>query len=201
MNLVRANRLSAWGAPRGPGYGERCSPLRCSIQADRQALPSGSHAERPVQGSRRQEYWAADAGGPRAEQAGKVEARLLLSRSEGGTVARAGGNTCAPLSAHVGSLVGNRTLSRAPNDRFVTHMRHQRRWSKPHLYWTGMNGSGNTGRTRACHRRAYSNLDAWAARAPSRPSKKAEPRSGAILGAAGARRGVLSGCVNYFIYG
>jgi len=43
------------------GYGERCSPLRCSIQADRQALPSGSHAERPVQGSRRQEYWAADA--------------------------------------------------------------------------------------------------------------------------------------------
>src|SRR5215475_9717979 len=28
----------------------------------------------------------------------------LLSRSEGGTVARAGGNTCAPLSAHVGSL-------------------------------------------------------------------------------------------------
>jgi hypothetical protein len=33
-------------------------------------------------------------------------------------------------------------------------------WSKFHLYWTGMNGSGNTGRTRACHRRAYSNLDA-----------------------------------------
>src|SRR5215467_11211779 len=101
MNLVRANRLSAWGAPRGPGYGERCSPLRCSIQADRQALPSGSHAERSVQGSRRQEYWAADAGGPRAEQAGKVEARLLLSRSEGGTVARAGGNTCGPPSARL----------------------------------------------------------------------------------------------------
>jgi hypothetical protein len=37
-----------------------------SIQADRQALPSGSHAERPVQGSRRQEHWAADAVGPRA---------------------------------------------------------------------------------------------------------------------------------------
>jgi hypothetical protein len=36
-------------------------------------------------------------------------------------------------------------------------------WSKFHLYWTGMNRSGNTGRTRACHRRAYSNLDAWAA--------------------------------------
>src|SRR5262245_20149860 len=32
------------------------------------------------------------------------EARLLLSRSEGGTVARAGRNACAPLSAHVGSI-------------------------------------------------------------------------------------------------
>src|SRR5262245_41091324 len=30
-------------------------------------------------------------------------------------------------------------------------------WSKFLLYWTGMNGSGNTGRTR--DRRAYSNLD------------------------------------------
>jgi tripartite-type tricarboxylate transporter receptor subunit TctC len=39
-----------------------------------------------------------------AQQASKLETRLLLSRSEGGTVARAGGNTCAPLSAHVGSL-------------------------------------------------------------------------------------------------
>src|SRR5258706_261683 len=34
------------------------------------------------------------------------------------------------------------------------------RGSKFHLYWTGMNGSGSTGRTRACHRRAYNNLDA-----------------------------------------
>jgi hypothetical protein len=32
---------------------------------------------------------------PRAQQESKLEARLLLSRSEGGTVARAGGNTCA----------------------------------------------------------------------------------------------------------
>jgi hypothetical protein len=66
-------------------------------------MPSGSHAERPVQGSRRQEYGAADAR-PRAQQASKLETRLLLSRIEGGTVARAGGNTCAPLSTHVGSL-------------------------------------------------------------------------------------------------
>jgi hypothetical protein len=62
-----------------PSYGERCSPLRCSIQADRQALPSGSHAERPVQGSRRQEYWAADAGGPRAQQASKLETRGTIA--------------------------------------------------------------------------------------------------------------------------
>src|SRR5215467_8980254 len=82
MNLVRANRLSAWGAPRGPGYGERCSPLRCSIQADRQALPSGSHAERPVQGSRRQEYWAADAGGPRAEQVEREPIERVRARLE-----------------------------------------------------------------------------------------------------------------------
>jgi hypothetical protein len=40
-----------------------------SMQADGQALPSGSHAERWAQGSRRQEYRAADAGGPRAQQA------------------------------------------------------------------------------------------------------------------------------------
>src|SRR6266540_5858485 len=75
--------------------------LRCSIQADRQALPSGSHAERPVQGSRRQEYGTTHVRGPRAEQASKLETRLLLPRSEGGTVARAGGNTCGPLSARL----------------------------------------------------------------------------------------------------
>jgi hypothetical protein len=54
------------------------------------------HAERPVQGSCRQEYWAADAGGPRAQQASKLETRALFAGSQGGTVAPAGGNTCAP---------------------------------------------------------------------------------------------------------
>ena len=63
--------------------GERRSPLRGSIQADRQALPSGSHAERPVQGSRRKEYWAADAGGPRAQQASKLETRALFGCRHG----------------------------------------------------------------------------------------------------------------------
>ena len=46
---------------------------RCGARsADKQALPSGSHAERPVQGSRRQEYWASDAAGP--QPASKLEA-------------------------------------------------------------------------------------------------------------------------------
>jgi hypothetical protein len=66
-----------------------------------QALPSGSHAERPLQGSRRQEYWAAHAGGPRAQQASKLETRALFAGRQGGTVARAGGNACGPLSARL----------------------------------------------------------------------------------------------------
>src|SRR6266511_1577686 len=70
---------------------------RCGARFKRQALPRGSHAERPVQGSRRQEYWAADAGGPGAQQAGKLETRALFAGSQGGTVARAGGNTCGPV--------------------------------------------------------------------------------------------------------
>jgi hypothetical protein len=100
MNLLRAsaNRLSACGRALRPWLGRTLSPLRCSIQADRQALPRGSHAERPVQGSRRQEYWAADARGPRAQQAGKLETWALFAGSQGGTVAPAGGNTCAPRS-------------------------------------------------------------------------------------------------------
>src|SRR5262249_44898619 len=90
-----------------------------------------------VQGSRRQEYWAADAGGPRAEQASKLEARLLLSRSEGGTVARAGRNACAPLSAHAGSIgfsqdVRPMRVVRTPSWRLLMP---RRRWtaSKPRL--------------------------------------------------------------------
>jgi hypothetical protein len=73
------------------------------MQADGQALPSGSHAERSVQSSRRQEYRAANAGGPRAQQASKLETRALFAGSQGGTVARAGGNPCAPLSVHHGT--------------------------------------------------------------------------------------------------
>jgi len=44
---------------------------------------------------------AAHAGGPRAQQAGKLETRALFAGSQGGTVAPAGGNTCAPRSARL----------------------------------------------------------------------------------------------------
>jgi hypothetical protein len=88
--LIMANAAPRCGA-RSKRTGKPCRAA---------AMPNGR-----CKGSRRQEYWAADAGGPRAEQAGKVEARLLLSRSEGGTVARAGGNSCAPVSAPVAAGV------------------------------------------------------------------------------------------------
>jgi hypothetical protein len=69
----------------------------------------GEQSEHPLRGvfamfartPRTLANWAADAGGPRAQQASKLETRPLLSRSEGGTVARAGGNTCGPLSARL----------------------------------------------------------------------------------------------------
>ena len=55
-----------------------------------------------LKSTRRQEYRAANAGGPRAKQASKLETRALFAGSQGGTVAHAGGNTCAPLSVHHG---------------------------------------------------------------------------------------------------
>src|SRR5204863_9020942 len=44
---------------------------------------------------------ATDARGPRAAQAGKTEPRALFAGSQGGTVAPAGRNTYAPLSARL----------------------------------------------------------------------------------------------------
>src|SRR5258707_2934436 len=64
-------------------------------------MPRGGHAERAMQGSWRQEHGAAHAGGPRAQQAGKLETRALFAGSQGGTVARAGGNTYAPRSVRL----------------------------------------------------------------------------------------------------
>src|SRR5947207_3576 len=65
-------------------------------------MPRGGHAERAMQGSWRQEYGAAHAGGPKAQQAGKLETRALFAGSQGGTVAPAGGNACAPRSVRLG---------------------------------------------------------------------------------------------------
>ena len=47
------------------------------------------------------------AGERRSDGGGMVKKSILLRADEviGGTVARAGGNTCAPLSAHVGSVI------------------------------------------------------------------------------------------------
>jgi hypothetical protein len=64
-------------------------------------LPGCGHAERALQASWWQEHGAAHPGGPRAQQAGKLETRALFAGSQGGTVTRAGGNTCGPLSARL----------------------------------------------------------------------------------------------------
>src|SRR5215475_13926499 len=48
-----------------------------------------------------QEHGAAHAGGPRAQQAGKLETWALFAGSQGGTVAPAGGNACGPVSARL----------------------------------------------------------------------------------------------------
>src|SRR6516164_1044278 len=66
-----------------------------------QALPGCGHAERALQASWWQEHGAAHAGGPRAQQASKLETRALFAGSQGGTVTRAGGNTCGPPSARL----------------------------------------------------------------------------------------------------
>src|SRR5215475_9215102 len=67
-------------------------------KTDWQALPGCGHAERALQASWWQEHGAAHARGPRAQQACKLETRALFAGSQGGTVARAGGNTCGPPS-------------------------------------------------------------------------------------------------------
>jgi hypothetical protein len=46
-------------------------------------------------------HGAAHAGGPRAQQAGKLETRPLFARSEGGTIAPPGGNSCAPRAVRL----------------------------------------------------------------------------------------------------
>src|SRR5436190_23820671 len=81
--------------------GKRRSAMWCSIQADRQALQGCGDAERPLRVSWGQEHGAAHARGSRAQPAGKLETRALFAGSQGGTVARAGGNICAPRSVRL----------------------------------------------------------------------------------------------------
>src|SRR5262249_16852600 len=64
-------------------------------------LPGCGHAERALQVSWWQEHGAAHAGGARAQQAGKLETRALFAGSQGGTVAPAGSNTCAPRAVRL----------------------------------------------------------------------------------------------------
>src|SRR5262245_50015400 len=68
---------------------------------DGQALPGCCHAKRALQASWWQEHGPAHAGGPRAQHASKLETRALFAGSQGGTVAPAGGNTCAPRSVRL----------------------------------------------------------------------------------------------------
>jgi hypothetical protein len=66
--------------------------------------PSIDNAERALQASWWQEHGAAHARGPRAQH--KLETRALFAGSQGGTVAPAGGNTCAPRSARLDLKTG-----------------------------------------------------------------------------------------------
>jgi hypothetical protein len=75
-------------------------------------MPRGGHAERALQASWRQEHGAAHAGGPRAQQASKLETRALFEGSQGGTVARPGCNTCAPQSTQLNVSGCAATISR-----------------------------------------------------------------------------------------
>jgi hypothetical protein len=70
---------------------------RCGARSKRTGKPCRGcgHAERALQASWWQEHGAAHNGGPRAQQASKLETRALFAGSQGGTVARAGGNLSA----------------------------------------------------------------------------------------------------------
>src|SRR5262249_56650911 len=98
MNPLKASQSTVCGLA-WKRY-SRQTPLRDVAPAlnGRAALPGCGHAERALQASWWQEHGAAHDGGPRAQQAGKLETRALFAGSQGGTVAPAGGNTCAPPS-------------------------------------------------------------------------------------------------------
>src|SRR5215510_5918266 len=97
MNLLSASRSTVCGLA-WKRY-SRQTPLRDVAPAlNGRASLAGVRPCRPLQVSWWQEHGAAHAGGPSAQQAGKLERRALFAGSQGGTVARAGGNTCGPPS-------------------------------------------------------------------------------------------------------
>ena len=105
--------MSACGRAVRPWLWRTLLPAAVLDPSGQASLARCGHAERPVQGSWRQEYWAADAKGPRAQQAGKLETWALFAGSQGGTVASAGGNTCAPRSVQVDLTLRSRLPTRA----------------------------------------------------------------------------------------
>jgi hypothetical protein len=70
--------------------------------------------ERSLQASWWQEHGAAHDGGLRAQQASKLETRALFAGSQGGTVAPAGGNTCAPRSARLDLISSKSCQKKSP---------------------------------------------------------------------------------------
>src|SRR5215510_3669795 len=100
MNLLSASRSTVCGLA-WKRY-SRQTPLRDVAPAlNGRASLAGVRPCRTLQVSWWQEHGAAHAGGPRAQQAGKLETRALFAGSQGGTVAPTGGNTCGPPSARL----------------------------------------------------------------------------------------------------
>src|SRR6478672_7202544 len=96
MNPLNASQSTVCGLAWKP-Y-SRQTPLRDVAPAlnGRASLARVRPCRTALQASRWQEHGAAHAGGPRAQQAGKLETRALFAGSQGGTVAPPSGNTCAP---------------------------------------------------------------------------------------------------------
>jgi hypothetical protein len=115
-------------------------------------VPGRGHAERALQASWRQEHGAAHDGGPRAQQASKLETRALFAGSQGGTVARPSGNTCAPGSVRRGLKAP--AVPRSDTDHGT-------------IYLTGIDANGKVAEARRgfrvrmrSHRRALKSIEA-----------------------------------------
>src|SRR5262249_41230754 len=75
--------------------------------------------------------------GPRTQQAGKLETRALFAGSQGGTVAPAGGNTCAPRSLRLdlGRVLVNAQMSGFGDEaEILCRPEHYRLWRIPRSF-------------------------------------------------------------------